>query len=146
MGHLAHSADVRVTRPERSIPWIIESAILAVVIPFQTFIDTLTMRFEACERRQGATSKVTALKAEVADLRKDVDYLKSTNFTSLLEAADDLDVPKTSEIPPATTGDVHRDEAAFDESDVETDEEQIEIREESIYRDLPDLEDILYSQ
>ncbi|KAG5605845.1 hypothetical protein H5410_027337 [Solanum commersonii] len=65
-------------------------------------------------------------------LRKDVDYLKSTDFTSLLEASHDLD-------PLATTGDGHRDEAAVDKSDVETDEEQIEIHKESIYGDFLDL-------
>uniref|UniRef100_M1DRV0 Polyprotein protein n=1 Tax=Solanum tuberosum TaxID=4113 RepID=M1DRV0_SOLTU len=74
------------------------------------------------------TSKVTTFKAEVADLRKDVDYLKSTDFTSLLEAVDDVDALETSEIPSATTRDVHRDETVVDESEVETDEKLIEIR------------------
>ncbi|KAG5620160.1 hypothetical protein H5410_005378 [Solanum commersonii] len=109
----------------------------------QTSIDTLTIRVEACERRQRETSEVMALKVEVVYLRKDIDYLKSTDFTSLLEAADDLDVPETPEIPPATTRDVHRDDAVVDESEAETDEELIEIREKSIYRDLPDLEKMI---
>ncbi|KAG5580867.1 hypothetical protein H5410_051494 [Solanum commersonii] len=101
------------------------------------------MKFEACESRQEETSEVTALKAEVADLRKDVDYLKSTNFTSLLEADDDVDTPETSKIPLATTEDVHRDDATVDESKTETDDEQIEIRKESIYGDLPDLKEMI---
>ncbi|KAG5611388.1 hypothetical protein H5410_022669 [Solanum commersonii] len=97
MGHLAHSTDVRGTRLERDIPLIIEA---------------------------GEASEVTALKAKVEDLRKDVDYLNSTDFTSLLEATDDVDAPSTFKIPPATTGDVHKDDAAVDESDAETDEER----------------------
>uniref|UniRef100_M1DR20 Polyprotein protein n=1 Tax=Solanum tuberosum TaxID=4113 RepID=M1DR20_SOLTU len=66
-----------------------------------------------------------------------------TNFTSLLEAAEDRDTPETSAIPPVTIGDVRRDEAAVDESDAKTNEEQIGIREESIYGDLPDLEETI---
>ncbi|KAG5576691.1 hypothetical protein H5410_056825 [Solanum commersonii] len=138
MGHLAHSAEVRATRLERSITLMIEAVILAALAPLQISIDTLTMIVEAYESRQGGTSKIPALKARVAVLRKDVDNLKSTDFTSLLDVADDLDSLDTSETS-GYHGDVPRDEAAVDESAAMTDEEQIAIREESIYRDLPDL-------
>ncbi|KAG5611137.1 hypothetical protein H5410_022418 [Solanum commersonii] len=74
---------------------------------------------------------------------KDVDYLKSKDFASLLEVAYDEDALDTSEIPPATTREVHRNGIAADELEEETDEEKIEVREESIYGDLPDLEEMI---
>ncbi|KAK4706524.1 hypothetical protein R3W88_033920 [Solanum pinnatisectum] len=143
MGHLAHSADVMATRLEVVVLWRIRSAILAALTPLRESIDTLTARVETFESRHGATSKVTASKAEVADLRKEVDYLKSTDFTSLLEAEDDVDTPASFEISPATTGDVLIDDVVVDELEVENDEEQIEVPEETIYGDLADLEKMI---
>ncbi|KAG5631886.1 hypothetical protein H5410_003603 [Solanum commersonii] len=140
MGHLAHSADVRATRLEAAVLWMIEATILLALTPLGAFVDNLTVRVTTCESRQGDSSKVMTLRAEVADLRKDVDYLKSIDFTTLFKATETEDAPATSDIPSITTGDVQMDDIATDESEAETDEEQIEIREKSIYRDLSYLE------
>ncbi|XP_049364342.1 uncharacterized protein LOC125829122 [Solanum verrucosum] len=129
---LAQSTDTRVARLERSIPGMIESAILATLTLLQTFVDALMVRITTCENRQGKSSEVSALKAEVADLRKDVDYLKTIDFGSLIEREDDLDVPETSGIPLATTRYVQRGGTTDDDSDVGTDEELLATPEEEI--------------
>lgn len=49
-----------------------------------------------------------------------------------MEASDDVDAPEASVISQGTTGDIHRD------GTIETNEDQIEVREDSIYGDLPD--------
>ncbi|KAG5600311.1 hypothetical protein H5410_031681, partial [Solanum commersonii] len=54
-----------------------------------------------------------------------------------LAAADDVDALETSGIPLDTTSDAHRDEPAVKESDVETDEKQIRVHEDNIFRNLP---------
>lgn len=59
---------------------------------------------------------MTTLKAEVSYLRKDVYYLKSTNFTSLFDSAEDQDAPTNSKMPPANTEDVPMEYMTVDES------------------------------
>ncbi|KAG5571739.1 hypothetical protein H5410_061505 [Solanum commersonii] len=141
MGHLAYLANVRDTILEVIVPWMIEAAILAALTPFWASVDDLTMRVMVCESRQGKSSEVTATKAEMEHLRKDVDYLKSTNYTSLLEAANYVDSLDTSIIPPDTIGDLHRGGIAADESEAMTDEKQIEVQEGNIYGGMRDLEE-----
>uniref|UniRef100_M1DW48 Polyprotein protein n=1 Tax=Solanum tuberosum TaxID=4113 RepID=M1DW48_SOLTU len=96
---------------------------------------------------KGETSDVLALEADVADLRKDVNYLKSTDFTSLIEGADDKDALETSGISPSSTREVQRDITAYEESNAETDEELIaahgeemrDNRDENIFKELSNL-------
>uniref|UniRef100_M1DB13 Polyprotein protein n=1 Tax=Solanum tuberosum TaxID=4113 RepID=M1DB13_SOLTU len=112
----------------------------AMILKMGNLAQSTEMRETRLERSiPGEASEVTALKVEVAELRKDVDCLKSTDFNSLIEAANDEDTAETSEIPSATTGEVQRYGTAEKESDAETDEEMIERREETIFRNLLDL-------
>ena len=69
------------------------------------------------------------MKDKVEDLRKDVDYLKYTNFTSLLKASYYVDAPTTSKILLDTTRDIHQYYTIDDESEEDTDEEKIDVWE-----------------
>lgn len=77
-----------------------------------TFFDTLTVRVIPCENRQGKFSKITTLKAIYEDLRKDVDYLKSTDLNLFIGRAYNLDTLETSGIPMVTTVEVQMDDIA----------------------------------
>ncbi|KAG5632585.1 hypothetical protein H5410_004302 [Solanum commersonii] len=87
--------------------------------------------------------EVTSLKVEVSDLRKDMDYLKSTDFTSLFESAEAPGVPTSSDMPSATTEDKPMNDLAATELEAETDEEQLNAQEAIIYKDMLDLEEMI---
>uniref|UniRef100_M1DUH1 Polyprotein protein n=1 Tax=Solanum tuberosum TaxID=4113 RepID=M1DUH1_SOLTU len=108
MGQLAYSADVRATQLERSVPRMIYMDIQAALTPLHTYIDALTVRIVACERRQGEASEVMALKAEIGD------------GTSHVES-----------------------DAETDEELIADEEEMRESQDASIFRDLPDLVEIV---
>ncbi|KAG5585538.1 hypothetical protein H5410_045972 [Solanum commersonii] len=106
MGHLAHSANVKATRLERSIPWMIESAIIAALTPFQTSIDTLTTRVEAYDLDYSETSEISL--ATTGDVHRDDASLTETSMTAPSGAAG------TSEVTPGTDAQVQIDASGVD--------------------------------
>ncbi|KAG5610115.1 hypothetical protein H5410_021396 [Solanum commersonii] len=117
MGYLAHSVNVWASRLEVEVPWMINRAITTALTPFKASIDALPAIFEVFERGQGVSTEVTALKANIFELRKDVDQLKSTDFTFLFG---------TVEIPNDPSADI----PACDEEEEEEEEEKKEDEEE----------------
>ncbi|KAG5571456.1 hypothetical protein H5410_061222 [Solanum commersonii] len=136
-------AKVALTTPTTGLQ-IIERAITTALTPLRESIDALTMRVEVCERGQGITTEVKALKAEVSKLRKDVDHLKSKEFTLLFELARIPHVPSAdilvyAQVPPTTMEDV-----VVVEYEAETDEEQLEVRDAVVYEDMSNLEGAMF--
>ena len=97
MGHLAHSADVRASRVEAAVPGMIEQTIALALGPIRAelakhrlrideyglSLASLTSRVEECEKRDGDTEELQAMKAHIAVLQDDMDLLKSTDINML---------------------------------------------------------------
>uniref|UniRef100_M1D9J0 Polyprotein protein n=1 Tax=Solanum tuberosum TaxID=4113 RepID=M1D9J0_SOLTU len=73
IGQLAHSADRHAARLEASISGMIQTALTDVVTPLCATIDALAARIAVCEREKEVIEDVTALKATITALRRDVD-------------------------------------------------------------------------
>lgn len=76
-----------------------------VVTQLRATIDALAARITLCECGQGSTKKLMALKANIAELRRDLDQLKSINMSMIFEKVAILNV---SQMPPSTNGDEGR--------------------------------------
>lgn len=74
-------------------------------------MDDLATRFATCEILHGYSFELTNLKVDIADLWKDVDYLKSKNITSPFDVVDYIDNLVNLQFSLTTTGEVHRDVA-----------------------------------
>ncbi|KAG5611075.1 hypothetical protein H5410_022356 [Solanum commersonii] len=73
MEHLSHSINKRASKLKANILGMIERVLTATVTPLSVSINALAARIAVCERGQGATDEVTALKATIVELRKDED-------------------------------------------------------------------------
>ncbi|XP_010321940.1 uncharacterized protein [Solanum lycopersicum] len=67
-----------------------------IVQPLNTNIDILESSIVVCERDQGFTEKVMALRSTIIELRKDVDNLKSTDIPAIYGI---VEIPYTHERP-----------------------------------------------
>ncbi|KAK4724132.1 hypothetical protein R3W88_026911 [Solanum pinnatisectum] len=108
-------------------------------------LDALTIRMKACEQNNGVSEDLIALKAGIVGLRLDVDELKSTDLSMPFGIVTRPEVPSTDfsnsfEIPPVTTiGYIARDDVDV-ESEAETNEKELGVRDAAVYNDLVDLE------
>ncbi|XP_049357114.1 uncharacterized protein LOC125821790 [Solanum verrucosum] len=116
---------------------------------YKLALDALTVRLEDYEKNQGVTVVVKSWKADVAELRRDMDELKSIDLSMLFSTVEIAEVsstyiPATFEVPLVITSDEIRVDNVYVESEVETDEEQLCVREETVYEDLEDLEGSMF--
>ncbi|XP_049409704.1 uncharacterized protein LOC125872912 [Solanum stenotomum] len=123
MGHVAQSADVHAFRVEVVMSGMLKRAIGVALGP---------------------------IRAEIREHQELIDGHKMAQdaFMVRVEAFEILNIPSanvptSSEIPlPTTTGDVDRESVTI-ESDSETDDEELGIRDAAMYDDLVDLEGIM---
>ncbi|XP_049347850.1 uncharacterized protein LOC125812389 [Solanum verrucosum] len=144
MGKLVHYADHRASRLENSILGMILTARADAVTTLSAAIDALVATISVCERGQRDTEEVTTLKAVIVVLRSDVDQLTSTDMPKIFGMVEIPDVPDKHL---ATTGDKCRvEETTNMEFEAETDEEIIEVVEETLYEGLTETEEAMVDE
>lgn len=86
--------------------------------------------------------ELTTVKAQVSNLREDMDYLKFTDFPSLFKVEESQCVPRSFEVPLTTIGYFPNDDVIVGESKTEIDDDQLTERDEASYDNLIELKDL----
>lgn len=94
MQQLSLSTDRQVPSLEASIPGMIRTTLADIVTPLSTTVDALADNIKVCEYNQLYKEEVMALEVVIAELRKDMDYLKSTYISMVIGVVETLDVPE----------------------------------------------------
>lgn len=129
MQQLSLSTDRQVPSLEASIPGMIRTTLADIVTPLSTTVDALADNIKVCEYNQLYKEEVMALEVVIAELRKDMDYLKSTYISMVIGVVETLDVPEMCQ---TTTRHENRLEKATEiELYEETNDEMFEEKEET---------------
>uniref|UniRef100_M1DSB2 Polyprotein protein n=1 Tax=Solanum tuberosum TaxID=4113 RepID=M1DSB2_SOLTU len=122
MGQLA--ADRRAANLEAFVLDMIQIALIDVVTPLSTTIDALAARIAVCDHNQRSTEEVTTLKPAIAELRNNIDHMRSTEVSMIFGTIETPDMPEALLI--TTRHGDGREHIADPEPKAETDEEMFE--------------------
>lgn len=82
---------------KKSVPKMIERVIAAALTSLQALVNALALRVTTCKTRQKRSTDFSSLQVDVANLQKNIDYLKSIDFNDMMRIAVDKDAHEDAE-------------------------------------------------
>ncbi|XP_049378063.1 uncharacterized protein LOC125842799 [Solanum stenotomum] len=91
-------------------------------------LDALSVRVESIEQSQSSTETVMTLMADIVELRRDMDEMKSTDLSMFFCT---VEIPTVLNIDILASSEIRHDDT-YIESEVEKDEEKLGVRDEVV--------------